>query len=138
MRCNAHALEGYAGADATRYAGLKLSGLNEAPVQFAVFCDAGTQTGRGLGRETMPEMAEYSVVTAVHTLWLAARARGIGMGWVSILDPAALSHSLQTPAGWRLVAYLCLGHPVEEHLDPELERAGWEKRQPPKNFLTER
>ncbi|WP_291425126.1 5,6-dimethylbenzimidazole synthase [Acidocella sp.] len=137
-RCNAEALGGYAGEDAALYAKLKLSGLDDAPVQLAVFCDPECTTGRGLGRRTMPEAAEYSVVTAVHTLWLAARARGIGMGWVSILDPQAIAVALRVPEGWRLVAYLCLGRPVEAHLDPELERLGWERRQKLEDVLIER
>lgn len=137
-RCNAEALGGYAGEDAALYAQLKLSGLDDAPVQLAVFCDPACAIGRGLGRRTMPETAEYSVVTAVHTLWLAARARGIGVGWVSILDPQAIAVALSVPKGWRLVAYLCLGRPVEAHLDPELERAGWERRQKLEDVLVER
>jgi 5,6-dimethylbenzimidazole synthase len=137
-RCNEEALNGYCGEDAALYAKLKLSGLDDAPVQIAVFCDGGVNAGRGLGRRTMPETAEYSVVAAVHTLWLAARARGIGMGWVSILDPDDIATALRVPEGWRLVAYLCLGQPVEEHADPELQRAGWEHRKPLEDFLVER
>jgi 5,6-dimethylbenzimidazole synthase len=137
-RCNEEALNGYCGEDAALYAKLKLSGLDDAPVQIAVFCDGGVNAGRGLGRRTMPETAEYSVVAAVHTLWLAARARGIGMGWVSILDPDEIATALSVPEGWRLVAYLCLGQPVEEHVDPELQRAGWEHRKPLEDFLVER
>jgi 5,6-dimethylbenzimidazole synthase len=137
-RCNADALAGYAGDDAALYARLKLAGLDDAPVQLAVFCDPETTTGRGLGRRTMPEMAAYSVVTAVHTLWLAARVKGFGMGWVSILDPATLAHELKVPDAWQLIAYLCLGLPVETHCDPELQRLGWEQRQPLEAFLVER
>ena len=92
------ALETYSGDMATRYAALKLAGLEEAPCQFAVFADAATETGHRLGRRTMPEMAEYSVVTAVSLMWLAARAEGIGMGWVSILDPARINGILDVPA----------------------------------------
>ncbi len=84
---------------ATRYAALKLAGLEEAPCQFAVFADGATETGHRLGRRTMPEMAEYSVVTAVSLMWLAARAEGIGMGWVSILDPAGINAVLDVPRG---------------------------------------
>ena len=126
--CNAKALGGYAGEKAAIYAGLKLSGLAEAPVQLAVFADEATEAGAGLGRQTMPETLRYSAVLAVHTLWLAARAQGLGVGWVSILDPAGVARTLKTPAGWSLVAYLCLGHPVEEHVDPELQRFGWQAR----------
>ncbi|MDP2332262.1 MAG: 5,6-dimethylbenzimidazole synthase, partial [Reyranella sp.] len=110
------------------YAGLKLAGLKEAPVHLAVFSDDSTHTGSGLGQQTMPETLHYSVVAAIQTLWLAARADGIGMGWVSILDPVAVTRVLDVPAGWSLVAYLCLGVPAEEHLDPELERHHWESR----------
>jgi 5,6-dimethylbenzimidazole synthase len=76
----------------------------------------------------MPEMLDYSTVTAVHTFWLAARARGLGVGWVSILEPATVHAALTVPDTWHLVAYLCAGWPQEEHLDPELERHGWQPR----------
>ena len=108
------------------YAGLKLAGLKEAPVHLAVFSDDATHTGSGLGQQTMPETLHYSVVAAIQTLWLAARADGIGMGWVSILDPGAVTRVLDVPKSWSLVAYLDLGLPAEEHLDPELERHHWE------------
>jgi 5,6-dimethylbenzimidazole synthase len=127
-RCNAEALATYTGERAETYAGLKLAGLREAPVHLAVFADAETGRGQGLGRLTMPEMLPYSVVTAVYTFWLAARAAGVGVGWVSILDPAEATQSLDVPATWRLIAYLCVGYPAEEHKDPELERHGWESR----------
>src|SRR5713101_2210427 len=107
-RCNRDALMDYQGQRARLYASLKLAGLDEAPVHLAVFADEETTFGCGLGRKTMPEMLRYSVVTAVHSLWLAARAWGIGMGWVSILDPAEASGVLDVPASWSLVAYLCI------------------------------
>ena len=125
---NQKALAGYSGEKHAIYAGLKLAGLKEAPVHLAVFSDDGTHTGSGLGQQTMPETLHYSVVAAIQTLWLAARADGIGMGWVSILDPNKVAQALDVPAGWSLVAYLCLGFPAEEHLDPELERHHWEER----------
>jgi 5,6-dimethylbenzimidazole synthase len=86
----------------------------------------------------MPETLAYSVVGAVHSFWLAARAFGIGVGWVSILDAEKVKAALQLPADWHLVAYLCVGYPQEEHLDPELERAGWEQRLPPQQMIFER
>jgi len=126
--CNRAALAGYEGERAARYAGLKLSGLGEAPVHLAVFCDTETEVGHGLGRKTMPETLTYSVVAAIQNLALAARARGLGVGWISILDPGHIAELLEVPSAWRLVAYLCIGFPQEEHLDPELERLGWQER----------
>jgi 5,6-dimethylbenzimidazole synthase len=132
---NARALAGYEGERRALYAGLKLSGLCEAPGILAAFCDEshgeGGAKGRGLGCRTMPETRRYSVVCAVMQMWLAARAEGLGMGLVSILDPARAARDLGVPAGWHLVALLCLGYPEEEHDDPELERAGWEARDDP-------
>lgn len=136
--CNADALNAYAGEWATRYATLKLAGLKEAPSHLAVFADRGTEQGQGLGRRTMPEMVEYSVVTAVYTMWLAARAEGIGMGWVSILDPACIGRILDVPESWRFIGYFCLGYPLAESDAPELERAGWEKRSCPQAFIYRR
>jgi 5,6-dimethylbenzimidazole synthase len=136
--CNAAALASYEGEQAARYAALKLAGLAEAPGQLAVFADRATGTGHGLGRRTMPEMAEYSVVAAVTAMWLAARAEGIGMGWVSILDPARIATILDVPDDWRLVGYFCLGFPESQHAEPELARAGWEQRHPAERFVLRR
>nr|WP_295662855.1 5,6-dimethylbenzimidazole synthase [Polymorphobacter sp.] len=113
------------------YRALKLHGLREAPEHIAVFCDEATADGHGLGRQTMPETLRYSVVLAIHTLWLASRAHGVGLGWVSIVDPAAVTRLLEVPAGWHLVAYLCLGTPVEDAMTPELDRNGWQARLDP-------
>ena len=132
---NADALQDYDWHHAELYAGLKLAGLKEAPVHLAVYCDHASEMGYGLGRKTMPEMLAYSVVGAITTLWLAARAHGIGLGWVSILDPDAVSRTLDVPDAWKLVGYLCLGYPVEEHIDPELERAGWQARSDAGDFI---
>jgi 5,6-dimethylbenzimidazole synthase len=126
--CNAEALGNYSGDLARRYATLKLAGLRDAPSHLAVFTDPDTDVGHGLGRRTMPEMADYSAVTAISTLWLAARAEGIGVGWVSILDPGGIVAALDVPAHWRLIGYLCIGYPRSEDDRPELERAGWETR----------
>ncbi len=137
-RTNAAALAGYSGEQADLYSRLKLAGLDCAPVHLAVFADAGTAQGSGLGRQTMPQMLEYSVVGAISTLWLAARAHGIGMGWVSILHSESVAEILDAPDGWRLVAYLCLGYPEQECDVPELESAGWEKRNERKFVLLNR
>ena len=76
-----------------------------------------------------PETADYSAVTAISMMWLAARAEGIGMGWISILDSARVNDILDVPTSWRFIGYFCLGYPQVESDRPELERAGWEQRQ---------
>jgi 5,6-dimethylbenzimidazole synthase len=135
---NAEALAAYAEERARLYATLKLAGLDKAPVQFAVFADRDTPQGAGLGRRTMPEMLEYSAVAAMNTLWLAARAEGLGLGWISILDPAPLSALLDVPPAWKFVGYFCLGYAERDELTPELERAGWEHRRPAADFIVHR
>jgi len=94
--CNAEALAGQEADRAAQYARLKLAGLDDAPCHLPDFADRDTARDHGLGRQTMPQMSEYSAVGAVHTLWLAARVEGIGMGWVSILDPRTIAASLLT------------------------------------------
>jgi len=135
---NAEALAGYAGDKAALYAGLKLTGMQDAPVQLAVFCDDETQKGAGLGAKSMPEMRRYSVVSAIMAFWLKARAEGLGVGWVSILDPNKLQQDLNLSESWRLVAYLCIGWPKDENLTPELETVGWEARDAATAALIER
>jgi 5,6-dimethylbenzimidazole synthase len=126
--CNAQALAAQAADRTGLYAKLKLAGLDEAPVHFAVFADRATGQGHGLGRRTMPEMIEYSAVMAVHTMWLAARAQGIGLGWISILDPTEMTLILNVPPEWKFIGYFCLGYPQADDMVPELEQAGWEQR----------
>jgi 5,6-dimethylbenzimidazole synthase len=78
----------------------------------------------------MPETARYSTVCAIQNLWLAARAEGLGVGWVSILDPAELRTILSIPDRLTFIAYLCLGYVAEFPMLPDLERVGWESRSP--------
>lgn len=137
-RANAEALSAYAGEQQRLYAQLKLEGLKKAPVQIAVFADEETKAGSGLGRQTMPETLRYSVVAAIQTLSLAARAYGLGVGWLSILEPDRVSSELDVPPSWRLIAYLCIGWPEEEHLDRELERAGWQSGIAPAQIILRR
>ena len=138
---NAEALAAQTNARQAAYARLKLAGLDEAPVHIAVFCDPGeaeASQGHHLGRRTMPETLDHSVAIAIHTLWLAARLEGIGLGWVSILDPAPLGALFDVPTGWRFIGYLCLGYPVAEDDVPALQRAGWETRRDPSGRILRR
>jgi len=136
--CNALALAGQDVDRAVLYARLKLAGFDEAPCHLAVFAEADPQQGHGLGRGTMPETTAYSTVMAVHTLWLAARAAGLGLGWVSILDPIVVASVLDVPSGWTFIGYFCMGFPQLDNDVPELERAGWEHRRPARTFLVRR
>jgi 5,6-dimethylbenzimidazole synthase len=135
---NAAALSGYAGERAMNYARLKLAGLDDAPHQLAVFADRTSLTGHGLGRKTMPQTTEFSVVAAIHTLMLAARAEGIGVGWISILDPLALTATLAVSPDWSFVGYLCIGYAASDDNVPALERQQWERRLPASSFISRR
>ena len=117
-------------ARARAFAGLRVEAIREAPVGVVVTCDP-TRGGRHvLGRHTQPRMAAHSVAGAVQNLWLAARAEGLGVGWVSFFDERELAAVLGLPAHLEIVAYLCVGH-VEEFADePELATAGWARRRP--------
>jgi 5,6-dimethylbenzimidazole synthase len=133
--CNADALSMQTPDRAALYARLKLAGLDDAPCQLAVFSDRATAQGAGLGRLTMPETLDYSVVNAVHTLWLAARAEGIGLGWVSILDPARVAAILDVPPEWVFIGTLCIGYPQAADDTPAIQRAGWEHRHAPRDTV---
>src|SRR6476619_5993733 len=115
---------------ASLYARLTLSGLDDAPCQIAVFADRATAQGHGLGRLTMPATLDYSVAIAIHPLWLASRAEGIGVGGVSILDPTKVAEILDVPKDWTFIGHLCIGYPEEEADLPALQRQGWERRHP--------
>ena len=120
--------EKYDAAERAEYQRLKLHGLAECPVVIAIYCVRDHAEGAGLGRQTMPEALVYSTICAVHTLWLAARAEGIGLGWVSILDPATVSVLLDVPADWHFIGILCLGYPKTEAELPLLHTTGWQAR----------
>jgi 5,6-dimethylbenzimidazole synthase len=125
---NRQAIDSYNGEQAERYSGLKLQGILEAPQNLCVLCDRENGRGHGLGRQTMPETAVYSTVCAIQNFWLAARSEGVGVGWVSILDPAKLCTVLDIPNHLTLVAYLCFGYVDCFASEPDLERFGWERR----------
>ncbi|WP_420862139.1 5,6-dimethylbenzimidazole synthase [Algirhabdus cladophorae] len=127
---NAQASEDFEDEAKNAYLALKLSGMREAPVHLAVYTARDPKAGRGLGRKTMPQMLQYSTVTAIYTLWLTARAHNVGVGWVSILDPAEVDAALGVPDDWMLSAYLCLGYPAFDSETPELVETGWQESEP--------
>jgi 5,6-dimethylbenzimidazole synthase len=112
------------------YARLTLEGILEAPLNLAITCDTRRDAPFVLGRAPMPETDVFSTCLAIQNLWLAARAEGVGVGWVSILERPAVERLLQLPPGVRLVAYLCVGYPIEFRPRPMLEEVGWKGRQP--------
>jgi 5,6-dimethylbenzimidazole synthase len=107
------------------YSRLKLEGILESPVNLCVTCDPTRNGPHVLGRHTIRETDVYSTCCAVQNLWLAARVEGIGVGWVSILDPDLLKQVLDIPSYVIPVAYLCVGYVSEFLPRPELEAAGW-------------
>lgn len=123
---NAEAAAGYDETARAEYMRLKLAGLREAPEHLAVFTLQDPAEGRGLGRQTMPETLGHSTAMAIHTIWLAARAVNLGVGWVSILDPIAVAQVLGVPDEWRLTGYLCIGWPAGQDDMPLIHRAGWQ------------
>jgi 5,6-dimethylbenzimidazole synthase len=129
-RANDSAAASYGDERATLYRSLKLAAIAEAPVNVCVVHESATERGAGLGRRSMPEASLYSTVCAVQNLWLAARAEGLGIGWVSILDPEHVRAVLEIPRTATLVAYLCLGYVSAFAEEPDLERRGWEQRAP--------
>jgi 5,6-dimethylbenzimidazole synthase len=107
----------------------------DAPVNLCITCDRQRQKGGGLGRQSIPATADYSTVCAVQNLWLAARAEGLGAGWVSILDLDDLRGVLRIPDHVTPVAYLCVGYVSAFGDRPELEERGWETREPLENLV---
>ncbi|HYH19501.1 MAG TPA: 5,6-dimethylbenzimidazole synthase [Azospirillum sp.] len=127
---NAEAADLFEGERQAAYRALKLEGILDAPVGIAVTCDRQRAGPVVLGRTHMPDMDLYSAVCAVQNLWLAARAEGVGLGWVSILRPDEVRAALGIPSEVELIGYLCLGT-VRAFLEkPELESAGWRSRLP--------
>ena len=129
-RENERAAGNYADDRAALYRSLKLEGILEAPLNMCVTCDRRRGGPHVLGRNTAVDADLFSVCLAVQNLWLAARAEGIGVGWVSILDPADLAAVLGLPDGVVPVAYLCLGYTAEFLPEPELQLRGWRDRLP--------
>ncbi|MBF6569415.1 MAG: uroporphyrinogen-III C-methyltransferase [Candidatus Binataceae bacterium] len=113
-----------------KYLALKLEGILDAPLNLCVTCDRKRFGPAVLGRNTMHDTDLYSTCAAIQNLWLAARAEGIGVGWVSILKPEALREILGIPSDIAIVGYLCVGFPQEFPKRPMLETSGWLPRVP--------
>lgn len=134
---NREAADSYGDERARAYSDLKLEGLLDCAINLCVLCDTRSSQGHGLGRRTWPETMQYSCVSAVQNLWLTARAEGVGVGWVSILDPVALAELLELPEGVKPVAYLCLGYVESFGDEPELQAKRWERRAPLDEYIFE-
>lgn len=127
---NTKASARYAGAKGVLYRGLKLEGIEEAPVNLCITCSRRRGGPHVLGRSTVRATDLYSTCCAVQNLWLAARAEGIGVGWVSILDHEKLKRVIGVPKSVTVLAYLCLGYVSKFEERPDLEAAGWRSRIP--------
>jgi 5,6-dimethylbenzimidazole synthase len=112
------------------YMALKLEGILKAPLNICITCDRKRGGDFVLGRSHNPQMDLYSTVCAVQNFWLAARAEGIGVGWVSIFDHARLKRHLGVPDSVEIVAYLCVGYVDQLYVKPELAVKGWREKIP--------
>jgi 5,6-dimethylbenzimidazole synthase len=134
-KANRQAASIYEGEKRNLYDSLRLAAIMESPLNLCVTCDHQRTKGAGLGRQSNPSTDLYSTVCAVQNLWLAARVESLGVGWVSILDMDALKVTLQIPSEITPVAYLCIGYVTEFGSQPELEKRGWEHREPLTNLI---
>jgi len=134
-KTNAAAAMRYEGPRSSLYRSLKLEGIEEAPVNIAVTCSRQRGGKHVLGRSTVRDTDLYSTCCAIQNLWLAARAEGIGVGWVSILDHGALKRVLGIPRPVKVLAYLCLGYVSDFATQPDLEAAGWRARIPVEELI---
>jgi 5,6-dimethylbenzimidazole synthase len=127
--------ERFSGERKKLYLSLKLEGIEEAPLNICVTCDSTRHGPAVLGRTLIPETDIFSTCCAVQNLWLAARAEGLGVGWMSILSQARLKEILNIPARVTPVAYLCVGYPERFEPQPELEKVGWLNRLPLRDVI---
>jgi len=127
-RANKEAAEMFDADRQSLYQKLKLEGILKSPLNICITCDRSRGGEVILGRTHNPQMDLYSTVCAVQNLWLAARAEGIGMGWVSIYHDAELKDLLGIPEEIEIIAYLCLGYVDSLYEEPELQVKGWRQR----------
>ncbi len=128
LRCRAREAERFPEPRRTQYLELQLEGIVEAALNVCVTVDLRPAAEAVLGATAQPEAIRFSACCAVQNLWLAARAEGIGVGWVSIVEPAVLRSELALPAGVEPLAYLCVGHPIAFRSQPMLEELHWKPR----------
>ncbi|MCU1365948.1 MAG: cob(II)yrinic acid a,c-diamide reductase [Ilumatobacteraceae bacterium] len=117
-------------ASACQLLDLQLEGIREAPIGIVVCCGRRTNPAGVLGRATFPDADMWSCACAIQNVWLAAHARGLGVGWVTLFRPEDLTSLLGVPDGVETLGWLCVGYPDERQLAPGLERHGWSARRP--------
>jgi 5,6-dimethylbenzimidazole synthase len=127
---NVEAADRLTGEIKLKYMSLKLEGILKAPLNICITCDRRRGGDFVLGRTHNPAMDLYSTVCAVQNFWLAARAEGVGVGWVSIFDHARLSRHLGLPDSVEIIAYLCVGFVEQLYGRPELAVKGWREKLP--------
>ncbi|MEC8429144.1 MAG: 5,6-dimethylbenzimidazole synthase, partial [Pseudomonadota bacterium] len=130
VKANDEAKQMFEGERRELYSSLKLQGILEAPINLCITCDRDRVKGPVLGRTHIKTMDLFSTVCAVQNLWLAARAEGLGVGWVSIVEQSDLREALGIPEKIVPIAYLCLGHVSHFNDQPELQQKGWRSRLP--------
>jgi 5,6-dimethylbenzimidazole synthase len=137
QRANEEAAGMFSGEAQAKYRSLKLEGIRKAPLSICVTCDRTRGGGVVLGRTHNPQMDVYSTVCAVQNLWLAARAEGVGVGWVSIFHESEIKAILGIPGHIEIVAWLCLGFVDRLYEQPELAAKGWRQRLPLEELIFE-
>ena len=137
LKANAEAAALFAGERQAQYRALKLEGILKAPLSICVTCDPTRGGSVVLGRTHNPRMDVYSTVCAVQNLWLAARAEGVGVGWVSIFHDSDIRAILGIPAHVEIVAWLCVGFVDRLYAEPELAVKGWRQRLPLEELVYE-
>jgi len=137
LKANAEAADMFSGERQAQYRALKLEGILKAPLSICVTCDPTRGGTVVLGRTHNPRMDVYSTVCAVQNLWLAARAEGVGVGWVSIFHDSDIRDILGIPAHVEIVAWLCVGFVDQLYSEPELAVKGWRQRLPLEELVFE-
>jgi 5,6-dimethylbenzimidazole synthase len=130
LRCREVEAARYLPERRAKYLAYRLEGIEDSALNICVTVDLRAPAEPTLGTTVQPQTLRWSTCCAVQNLWLAARAEGVGVGWVSILDPMIVSAELALPPGVELVAYLCVGYPLEFRDRPMLEETGWRPRRP--------